>query len=207
MGGYPKALSTTNKALILHPKNKNILILRSEIYYHQNSFKEVLKDLDSVIKLSPKACSPLCCQSEVHSKLKSYDFALDDINQALTIRASNPYAYEIRGIIYRKLGKYNEALNDFNKSLELLPLNATYLDSNDHNKRAKRNHSGCDEGYTLIFKMQGERNFASIYARRGATLLALERYDEPLSDLNQAFALQSEHLLALKKRACVYQSW
>ncbi|RIA93891.1 hypothetical protein C1645_803773 [Glomus cerebriforme] len=196
IGNYSKALTTVNKSLANYPKNINTLLLRSEIYYHQNLFQEALEDLNEAIKLSPKTSTSYCCRSEVYCKLKCYDLALDDINKALSMREANPYAYEIRGNIYRKLRKYSEALNDFNKALELNPLDIGTGDQNT---------SGYDEGFTLIFKMQGERNFANIYARRGATHFALKNYKEALVDLNQAIELQSEHLLAYKTRACVYQ--
>lgn len=122
----------------------------------------------------------------------------------MKIKATNVYVLENRGNVYRKLERFHDALLDFNKSLELEPLNSSYVDSDDYDSDVKRNHRGYDEGFIVTQQMQGERNFASVFSKRGETYLKLDKYEEALNDFNKALELQNEHYYSLKKRAYIY---
>ena len=168
-------------------------------------------------------------QAETHYSNNNFQKAVEEYTEAIKDEEDNAKYYKDRGWAYYKWKRYFDAEKDFKQAIQLNPNLANAYDglayvykAQEKNDEAKEYFIKAAEKYTdfepeklnTILKNLDEaialgntlnNNDADIYVTRGWIYYALERYDEALTDFNQAISLNSDDADAYSGRASVYK--
>jgi tetratricopeptide (TPR) repeat protein len=127
------------------------------------------------------------------SLLGDFDRSLSSYNHALALNPDLIDAYNDRGALYQNAGRYSEALADYEKALALDPEHRLA----NSNKAAVLHKLGrLAEAEAAFDKAIADPAFAWTYVERGSLFESLEKYDQALSDYDQAISLEPNYKLA-----------
>lgn len=164
LGKNEEALKDLDRALVLDPKNADILWNRAETKRELGRFKDALRDQDRAHDLDPNNATILSTRAETKRMSGKFEEALEDLNRAVELDSNDPFAFQIRGAVKWKLGQLEGALQDLDHAMSLL---------------------GHEDGDALAFRAaakldSGDTSGALEDAERGLHLL--QRTDRRLPD-------------------------
>jgi tetratricopeptide (TPR) repeat protein len=106
-------------ALVLKPKDVEILIDRAEANALNGKFFDAIDDLNRVLDISPKRVDALIYRASAYRQLGSLDLALDDATRALTLDPNALAGLLERGNIRRLKGDRDGAKSDWQRIMQL----------------------------------------------------------------------------------------
>jgi tetratricopeptide (TPR) repeat protein len=109
---WPAALTDTNKAISLNPKEGWRYKERGQIYFMWHKNDLALQDFTTAIKLQPQDLGLLKARAQCYIGLNRYKDALNDYNEALRKRPNDPVIRGLRADVYDKLGEKDLAKKD-----------------------------------------------------------------------------------------------
>ncbi len=116
---YNDALNSVNKALKTDCKNKDALLLRSQIFTKKSDFPSAINDLSKLIIEYQNDFNILFQRGQAYFENKQFDLALTDFKKVTAAEPDNIPALCKRAESYEKLGKQAEAITDYEKILSL----------------------------------------------------------------------------------------
>ncbi|MGV8025026.1 MAG: tetratricopeptide repeat protein [Anaerolineaceae bacterium] len=195
LGKYENAIADFEHALALDDKNDWALAGKGETYRIIGDYPKALADLQQVLQLNPENAWALARLGEVHRTLKNYDDALMYLNQALQIDVESAWAYLCRGRTHLEKNEYMQSLSDFNNALDLDQKNASIV----INTTTSYHH------FEKYEKTLNTINRSQTLTGRGVTYRLMDKYQEALSDLNQAIKINSNSSWAFANRGVTYR--
>ena len=118
---FDLALSDFDRAVALHPNDKDVLFNRAVTFERKGDFDSAIKDLNEVLRSKPDHALARHERGYVYLQKKDYDRAIEDLNQAVRLKPDNAKAYRDRGQAYRAKGELAKADADQQKAGELDP--------------------------------------------------------------------------------------
>ncbi len=113
------ALLSVNKAIQIDNKNKEALMLRSQIYKKKSEIPSAINDLSTLVQFYPDDEEILYQRGMTYYDNNQFQNALADFSKVLLKNEKNKSALYKRGNTYEKLGKNDEALKDYEKLLSI----------------------------------------------------------------------------------------
>ncbi|MBW4695362.1 MAG: tetratricopeptide repeat protein [Lyngbya sp. HA4199-MV5] len=164
----------------------------------QNKLDEAVVNYQKAITLDPKYALAYKNLGNVLRAQKKLDESIINYRTAITLDPKFTAAYNSLGYALRDKGKLDEAVVAINQAIELAPKNPNFSDSMGDMQVAKGNLDEAIKFYSKAIELDAK--FALSYANRGKTYYALQRYQEALTDLNQAIALNPSLKGAIEAR-------
>jgi tetratricopeptide (TPR) repeat protein len=131
--------------------------------------------------------------------------AIANYSKAIEFAPTYVTAFVNRGLRYTAKGNYQLALNDFADAIELDPgyMQAYYFRAYAHQKEG--NHRAAINDFnTALTLTQDTNEVAAIYYNRGRVYRDLKRYDDALSDFDQAIQLKPEYTAVYFSRGLLH---
>jgi tetratricopeptide (TPR) repeat protein len=116
---FDLALSDFDRAVALHPNDKDVLFNRAVTFERKGDFDSAMQDLNEVLRSKPDHALARHERGYVYLQKKDYDRAIEDLNQAVRLKPDNAKAYRDRGQAYRAKGEPAKADADQQKAGEL----------------------------------------------------------------------------------------
>jgi tetratricopeptide (TPR) repeat protein len=118
---FDLALSDFDRAVALHPNDRDVLFNRAVTFERKGDFDSAIQDLNDVLRSKPDHALARHERGYVYLQKKDYDRAIEDLNQAVRLQPDNAKAYRDRGQAYRAKGELAKADADQQKASELDP--------------------------------------------------------------------------------------
>lgn len=120
---YIKALDFINMALDVDPNYINGFLLRAEINFRLQDFKEVIDDITLAFNLDENASKTMAefylLRADAYVKINSLNKALSDINYSIRLNPELAKAFYLKGIINSEKAIYYEAVENFDQAIKL----------------------------------------------------------------------------------------
>lgn len=139
-------------------------------------------------------------RGDIYKEQEQYHAAIIDYNLAIKINPNKKDAYIYRGLAYEKLGELNKAIESYKEALNINP-KGMFTDLEEAYQCQKKLRNEIDE-YTQYLKKDA---YASVYAKRGNTYLALGELDEAIADFNEAIDIDPDNAVYYYYRSLAYQ--
>jgi tetratricopeptide (TPR) repeat protein len=118
---FDLAVSDFDRAVALHPNDKDIMVNRAITFDRKGNFDSAIQDLNEVLRSRPDHALARYERGYVYLQKKDYDRAIEDLNQAVRLKPDHAKAYRDRGQAYRAKGELAKADADQQKASELDP--------------------------------------------------------------------------------------
>jgi tetratricopeptide (TPR) repeat protein len=118
-GQVRKSEKLLTDALVLAPKNVEILIDRSAVLATQQKFFDALDDLNVALEEQPKRVDALTFRASAWRRVDAFDLAEKDVAAALKHRPDYPEALLERGLIRKARGNWVGAQADWQRVLDI----------------------------------------------------------------------------------------
>lgn len=115
------AKTAFDAALLLKPKNAELLIDRAEAFALGDKFFDAIDDLNTVLDADPKRVDALVYRASAYRQLGSLDLAQDDIERALILDPNSVAGLLERGNIRRLKNDDADAKTDWQRVVQLAP--------------------------------------------------------------------------------------
>ncbi|MCC3437088.1 MAG: tetratricopeptide repeat protein [Microcoleus sp. PH2017_05_CCC_O_A] len=191
---YEEALVSFDRAIELDANYQWNLSLRGSVLNNLKRYEEALVSYDRAIELDPNHQWAWVYRGDVLYNLKRYDEALASYDRAIEINANDQWASIKRGILLNNLKRHEEALKSFDKAIE--------IDSNsfsewywlirgdvlNHLKRYDEALASYEEALISCDKaIELGKEGSSVFFNRAIAILGLNRWDEGIVALDNAF--------------------
>ena len=197
------------------------------LYYDAGDYSEAVDDLVKAIEIDPENSEYYAKRGWAYYRLKRFTESEKDFNAALRLSGdNNASAYEGRAYVYKDIEKFDESKNDFCNAVEKYYNEGNYeaaksclklvtLMDNASPKvlfwagmiaqNVDKNYNKSIELYsTLIGKLGNPYQPAVTYRNRGESYLLQENFDAAVADFSKAVEIDSNDIVAYKKRADIY---
>ncbi|MDF1667956.1 MAG: tetratricopeptide repeat protein, partial [Planctomycetota bacterium] len=126
---YDNALRDVDQAVVLQPKNGQVLLQRSKIRwvrlrkggidYKESQWNEVMSDLNEAIRQQPNLSDAYGRRGFIHRRRKKFKESLADYDRAIKLEPEDVYVwYGYRGLLYAEYSEYRKAVEDFGQYLK-----------------------------------------------------------------------------------------
>ncbi len=179
-------------------------------------WKQAIQAATLAIYYDPEAVNPYINRSWAYAEISAFENALEDCNEALRLSPGNAMAFNNRGLVYEKKGDLNRAEKDYLKACEL------GFEIGCRNYLAVKNASQKKEpGVDLLLRQSGDKyrskdwntvvRLTSLaikkepvsyraFTIRAAAFIQTSRFEEALTDSNEAIRLNPSFGLAYNNR-------
>jgi tetratricopeptide (TPR) repeat protein len=201
---FALANADCDRAIALRPRWGDAYLVRGNIQLETQNWDAAIPDLDAAIRLMENPSSPYNNRGVARLYKGQLDLALADYTAALKHNKEFADAYNNRGDLFARRGKLEEALADFSEAIRISPYALpVYENRADVYVRQGRPEQALTD-YTKIIerslkqaakqsaKLQPSAKLGRVYRKRAAALLALDRADDALSDVNEAIDLNPD---------------
>jgi len=141
-----------------------------------------LLELDRALQLDPRSVHALARRGALRAELHDLDGALEDFDRAVQIAPDNPIPYLGRGILRRQMDDLDGALEDHNQAVRLEPCMPEAYLARGATRAMRGDLRGGIDDFTRATAL--DSTFYRAYLWRAYAHLALDEYDQALSDLN-----------------------
>jgi tetratricopeptide (TPR) repeat protein len=182
---YEEALVSYDRAIELDANDSPVWGLRGNVLKNLKRYEEALESFDRVLKLDANDQGAWAFRGIVLNNLKRYDEALVSFDRAIALDDNYQWAWSNRGNVLTYLKRYNEALESVDRAIE--------IDANyewawsvrgwtlDNLARYEEALISCDKAIEL-----GSQD-SSVFFNRAIAILGLNRWDEGIAALYDAF--------------------
>ena len=119
-GGLDDILTQLNKQLADNPNDVSTRLTRSTLLFTQQKWKEVLPDLDLLVKTYPKNVDLLRQRGITHRELRHDKEALADFNEVVKLNPEDPESwYQRADVLQYRFRKYEEAIADYYQAIRI----------------------------------------------------------------------------------------
>lgn len=115
------AKTAFDAALLMKPKNAELLIDRAEAFALSDKFFDAIDDLNTVLDADPRRVDALVYRASAYRQLGSLDLAQDDVQRALTLDPNSVVGLLERGNIRRLKNDDADAKADWQRVVRLAP--------------------------------------------------------------------------------------
>ena len=115
------AIAELNRAIALHPDDKNARLRRSAALAKRRLYQEAIADLDLAIALDPQFFQAFIDRGWYYNSLGKKVRAIGDFSTAIGLNPKNAWARYSRGMMYNDLGDWEKAIPDLERYLTLDP--------------------------------------------------------------------------------------
>ncbi|MCY7383199.1 MAG: tetratricopeptide repeat protein [Microcoleus sp. CAN_BIN18] len=191
---YDEALVSYDSALAIDANYQSAWFSRGSILSNLKRYDEALESYDRVLEINANYDGAWVFRGDVLNKLKRYDEALASFDRAIELDANYEWAWRNRGYLLNNLKRYDEALESFDKAIELdadsFSTWARLIRGDVLNKLKRYDEAlasykealiSCDKEIAL-----GEQH-SSIFFNRAIAILGLNRWNEGITALDDAF--------------------
>ncbi len=193
-GVYRSALSDYDLAIRYLPGYSRGFMNRGGAYDALGQYDRALADYDSAIAISPDRAGPYYNRGNTHRHLGDNESAIKDFSDAIGRDSTIAAAFYNRGNTYADLGDKNAALNDYQTFVRIAPDDMKSAIPMARAKMAELSRSAAGSG----------GKSARYWLDLGTAALQQGVFDQALSNLNKAIALDSALAEAYYYRAAVY---
>ena len=209
------AVADLTRAMEISPSKRDATYNNLHIwiaYYWQfckGDFDRAIAVLNDAARLFPKDPAAYNERSQVYTEKGEYDLALTDISKAIALsnndlnRAST---YNGRATILRKKGEFDRSIADFSVAIKLAPKNPKYLANRGEVWRLSGNLGQALEDQNRAIELYAGFPGAALgFTLRGETLRYMGRYEEALSDFDQAIRAEPDYAPAYTGRGLTFE--
>lgn len=170
-------------------------IKKAEELYMANQCEESLNILNQVISQNPNNMYALLDRSCVLDALGEYEKALQDIEIVIKNEPHNLKAHHIRGAIYENMGLHEKAIDDENYVLEKVSTFSSGLNVRGMAYGRLGLYEKSLKDFTdAVTNALIQNEYAEPYfLNRAYTYYFMKRYDEALSDIENAIMLNDKN--------------
>jgi tetratricopeptide (TPR) repeat protein len=147
---------------------------RGEAYDQKGDDTRAIADFSDAIRLNPKSVLAYNKRALTYTRKGEFDRAISDLNAAIGIAPKFAHSYFARGSAYFQKGESIRAIPDLDKVIQIVPANTR-----------------SEENITLL---------SAAYSIRAFAYSDMRKYDQALSDLNQAIRLKSDEDIYYSER-------
>ena len=200
---FSAALADCNKALQLHPKNKEALKWRGASYYFQNKLDSSILDFNEVLKYDSKDAQVWRWRGSSYYWQNKLDKAIDDFTESLKLNAKSAMTWFNRGEANYWAGKYDEAIGDLSESInyDAKFMSAWHTRGMCYFYLGKFDLADKDFTQALVFNPKN----ADILAWRGRNHFSNSKDDLAVADLTEALKINPNHSFAWIYRGDLYK--
>ncbi|MDH5786036.1 MAG: tetratricopeptide repeat protein [Chromatiales bacterium] len=206
-GGSYKLMRTVSEEAKQHSDiNPRLNHLEGIIYTDAGEVKRADKKYNEANALFDKALEfgeearVLHARSHNNYRKKNYREALRDINRAIELNHEWGAYYHRRSRILGNMGNYRQALRDIDRALALEPDNKRYVESREWvSKKLKRigyeqykQHDPESSIETFTVAIRANPDDASLYYRRGRSLIEQNKFEAAIEDIKKAIELNPD---------------
>ncbi|HEX9986853.1 MAG TPA: tetratricopeptide repeat protein [Chloroflexia bacterium] len=197
---YEDAVAVYNRALQLVPKQPEVLQRRGIALNRLGFYEDALADFSEAYRLSPGLPESLRLRASVLEQMGRYGEAVGDLSRCIELRPDDATLYKLRGEIEEASGNVEAATSDFCRAFNLEPDSEYYCSLCC---RLLVNRRRNDEAYALFMRLLERTSTLGSYASAllGIVYIRMERFDEALTLLDSALALDPRDKLLLLVRA------
>lgn len=147
----------------------------------------------------------LCNEGFEYEKAGNIDGAIGKYTDAIITNPKNFNGYNYRAKAYFKKQNYDEAVNDISKAISLSPGTVSLYEVRAECYKAKGTFDKAETDYAFVISKtgRGDKQLDILYFKKGQTLYNLNRYEESISDFNQAIKLSESD----PQKASNYYNW
>ncbi|CAG8571721.1 1705_t:CDS:2 [Diversispora eburnea] len=224
MRKYNTSLMDLNEAIRISPRNSFVLIAQSELFCKKKYYKDALYYVQCALRIKSANNYALEVRGNIYRKQHKYEKALVDFNKSLELCPLDMILEHNQNQGDDIIEGGNEGGNDgggkdgineddkdgssgkvgINEGSKVGINEGGKVGINEGGKDGvSRNNVGYDKGFVVTHQIFGERNFSSIYYRRGDTYCKLGMYELALEDFNRALELANGYFPIHKKREYV----
>lgn len=192
----------------------NLLSARAEIYIKQTNYKLAIADLTAAINIMKDANNVyIAKRAKVYCLMGEYKKAIEDYNSAIIYNENWAGTIIDRGDVYFKIGDYVKALADYNTALNFGSFTSALIGrANIYSHFGLTDSAiadytnaieGCEEAFKLnssLFMPRYATVCAQAYYLRGKLYYEQGKYENALSDCNEAIKLKPDYVDALQLR-------
>jgi len=201
-GDWEGAIGMMDQAIQLNSKYLRAYTARGAANYMLNRVANGLMDMESAIAIDPKYATAYVGKCFLQNELQQWLQALGNCDRALDLDPKLSIAYNVRGLLNANLGKLTPAENDLLRAIKLDP-NSYYAYNNLSIVYAARNNLQAALKY-ITLAMQRNPQSAGSRVIYGELLVFSKDYQQAISILNQAIAINPRISSAFEYRAAAY---
>jgi protein O-mannosyl-transferase len=182
--------------------NRDIHLLRSDIYVKLSDEKLSLRKFDEAKALLKKGISKYPDDAKLHNQLgmafyntMKFDSAFNEYNKAIELDKNVYTYYDNRGMAAFHLKDFKKALNDFNSVIDMQPDFKDTWGSRGMTKIELHDYEGAV--YDLTKSISFTPNDGAAYYFRGIAYLRLNRLTEAKEDWKKAIELGNKSAVGL----------
>lgn len=226
-GRRREALADFDRVLHHKPDFLPALFDRALVLLQLERHAEAVNGFDRVLAKAPDSVDALVNRGAALQELGRHEEALSSYQRALKINSAHGLAWQNRGILLKALNRFEEALESFDQAVALMPRHAgawhgrgatlmnllkfdEALESLDQalaitpgEPNILRERDAALEAKKLFAGISADANPADIWHHRAAFLQVQQRLEDSLGALDQALAIQPDHLPALIRKGQV----
>jgi len=203
---YQRTISNFDHTIELKTKHAWVYVARGQAYFSLKDYQQAIWNFDRAIGLDLKYVWAYVIRGQAYCSLKEYQQAIEDLNHALELDSTYTPAYVNRGLAHLLLKDIEQASSDYTRSWE--------LDQTDLLAGWRSLWCEMCQGRANLETVARLETIASIspqhcvaYVCRGVAMLLQNRFEEALTELEQAILL--DHALwdayFWKAMVCFYE--
>ncbi|MBC3832358.1 tetratricopeptide repeat protein [Undibacterium amnicola] len=212
-GDAQSAMNFFAKAIAVNPRDAKVHCHLGATFQEIGNAQQALACYDLALSLKNDYALAWNNRGNSLRALHRYQEALDSFTKAMEIQLNYPEAFLNRGICLQALEEHEQALADLEDALRL---RSDYAEAEFARAFSLQQLRRYDEAYaayscalgastTAKSINAGTENIAAIYCNRGMVSAKLQRYDEALTDFQEALSLRPDFGNAYLQAAYVHQ--
>jgi predicted TPR repeat methyltransferase len=212
-GDTQSAMNFFAKAIAINPRDAKVHCNLGATFQEIGNAQQALVCYDLALTLKKDYALAWNNRGNSLRSLHRYQEALDSFTKAMEIQLNYPEAFLNRGICLQELEEHEQALADFEDALSLRSDYAEAVFARAFSLQQLRLYEQAHTAYShaLNTALAAKTNhsstekLAAIFCNRGMVCAKLQRFDEALSDFQQAIALRADFMNAYIQAAHIHQ--
>jgi tetratricopeptide (TPR) repeat protein len=192
---YANAEIAFTEAIRLNTKNAVYYFERSKTYQEDDWVDKAIADLSKAIDIDPKNADALSRRVGLYRFKNDYDKALVDYNKLIQITqndaTANSQALINRAMLYHNMGEFDKCIEDATKVIERNPANYLAYYVRIHSYEGIDEYDKAINDYTYLINHDNDSK-ASNYNGRAFVYYYISKYQNALSDINAALAIEKD---------------
>ncbi|MCH8832028.1 MAG: tetratricopeptide repeat protein, partial [Chloroflexi bacterium] len=208
LGRYTEAVADLTAALSFkHPDLDEALLIRGISYGLLGQHALAMNDLDEFdksgvnlvrgLRLNPQVSKVNYTRGLAFLSLGQYQRSIDFFDQAIQLDPDDPVPYISRGLANAHLGRNQQATRDIDQAMEIFEVSLSIVDEDRYSANALflqgRAYQGLGQADSAIklltLAVRLHSNDPQAYINRANAYHDMSRYNEAVSDLDQAISL------------------
>lgn len=202
-GEFDKALSLSEDAVRLNPKNADAYAVRAESNGSLKNYDLCIKDCERSLQIKPDNARAYHSRGLSYVNKGEYDKALIEINKALQIDPYYANAFYSRGMAYNGKREYENAMNDYDRAIQYNIKNKDVNISRANIYYIKRDFHNAINDCTKA--LEKNPRYWLAYYNRAVFYLRIGEYNKAIYDLEMVLKLNPNDSNAREMLNKLYQ--